>query len=139
MKFLPEDDRLFLEEKKWEHDERSETVPGGGTRNALVLPTFAFEGDLHERIGEQLIRRTSCELLILIPDGYSTTKLDSWYTRPRLYRSNGTTPINTEGTQAMFGVDWQFWSRHLGENEWRAGIDGLETYLQYVRQGLRSA
>jgi hypothetical protein len=62
---------MFLEEKKWEYDERSESVPGGGTRNALVLPAFASDGDLYERVGEQFIRRTQCELLILIPDGYS--------------------------------------------------------------------
>lgn len=139
MTFLPEDDRAYLATKELTYQERTEDVPGGTRRNALLIPEFRFEGDLYANAEGQLIRRTSCKLLILIPQGYATTKLDSWYTHPRLVRANGTNPPQTDHTENMFGDAWQFWSRHLDQSEWRAGIDGLETYLQYVLHGLRSA
>jgi hypothetical protein len=81
----------------------------------------------------------SCDLLIQIPSGYSTTKLDSFYTRPVLKRSNGTHPDCAASEQPLFGESWQFWSRHLQDNEWRPGTDGMETFLQYVRAELKKA
>jgi hypothetical protein len=78
-------------------------------------------------------------LMILIPKGYSTTKLDSFYTVPHLKRANGSDPNSASGRETIFGREWQFWSRHLTEREWRPGIDGLETYLQYVQVELRGA
>ena len=73
----------------------------------------------------------------LIPPQYATTKLDSFYTRPHLKRQDGSDPQNTAADQEVFDTKWQFWSRHLTDNQWRPDIDGLETYLQYVRDELR--
>jgi len=54
-----------------------------------------------------------------------------------VYLANGQA-ANCAGSEAeLFGRKWQFWSRHLTDAEWRDGIDGLETYLQYVQSGLR--
>jgi hypothetical protein len=82
---------------------------------------------------------TKCALLILIPSQYATTKLDSFYTIPHLKRADGSDPQNANNNSPLFKRSWQFWSRHLNNDEWRVGIDGFETYLQYVRSELRGA
>ena len=137
--FLPEDDIEYLESKGMAYEERTEAVAGGAKRNALLITSFTFGGNLYERVQDALVKRDSCDVLIVIPDGYATTRLDSWYTRQRLVRADGANPVQTSHTENMFGEGWQFWSRHLEPHEWRAGIDGLDTYLQYVRHGFRSA
>lgn len=138
--FLPEDDRDFLVLKELPYELKTEEVPGGEPRNAIVFPRFTFDGDLYAADGTAAREKaTSCDLLIVIPQGYATTRLDSWYTSPRLTKANGENPTQTAADQVLLGRSWQFWSRHLDEHEWRAGIDGLETYLQYVRAGLRQA
>ncbi|MDA9419089.1 hypothetical protein XH81_30080 [Bradyrhizobium sp. CCBAU 25360] len=75
--------------------------------------------------------------MILIPPQYATTKLDSFYTRPYLTRQDGNGPQNTTTDHELFGAKWQFWSRHLAKDQWRPDIDGLETYLQHVRDALK--
>jgi hypothetical protein len=139
MTFLPEDDIEFLDAKGWSYELKTEDLPGGAKRNAVLFPAFEFDGDLYASAGSQLTKVTQTDLLILIPQGYSTTQLDSWYTRPRLVRSTGENPVQTAHTQTLFGVDWQFWSRHLNAQDWRGGVDGLETFMQHVRTGLRQA
>jgi hypothetical protein len=78
-------------------------------------------------------------ILVLIPKGYSKTKLDSWYVRPALKLSNGLPVAATGDDQDLFQQKWQFWSRHLDDKEWRPGTDNIEIYLQYIRAGLRDA
>jgi Prokaryotic E2 family E len=138
MSFLPEDDQDYLWSKGFPFEEKKETPPGGSEeRRSVVFPTFCFEGNLFELRDGALVRATKCKLLILIPSQYATTKLDSFYTMPHLKRPDGTDPQNANGVTPLFDESWQFWSRHLGDNDWRVGIDGLETYLQYVRAELR--
>ena len=139
MSFLPEDDQDYLRAKGLLFEEKKETPPGGEERRGVVFPSFAFEGNLFELRDGALIRATQCKLLILIPSQYATTKLDSFYTIPHLKRPDRADPQNASGESPLFDGSWQFWSRHLGDNEWRVGIDGLETYLQYVRGELRRA
>ena len=74
----------------------------------------------------------------MIPDGYATTKLDSFYTIPRFKRADGHDPQNATVDSALFGKTWQFWSRHLDDNDWRVGIDGLRTFISYIRGELRN-
>jgi hypothetical protein len=76
---------------------------------------------------------------VLIPSGYATTKLDSFYTLAHLKRPNGTDPQNATVVQALFQKNWQFWSRHLEDADWRVGKDGLRTFLSYIRNELRNA
>jgi hypothetical protein len=76
---------------------------------------------------------------VLVPDGYATTKLDSFCALPRLKRPDDSDPQAANGETALFGKTWQFWSRHLDDKEWRVGIDGLRTYLSYIRGELRNA
>ncbi|MFK4380809.1 E2/UBC family protein [Bradyrhizobium sp. USDA 223] len=137
MTFLPEDDVEFLRRKAIPYELKSETPPGGTVRNGIILPDFQFAGNLFTREGEQLVSCTTCDLMILIPPQYATTKLDSFYTRPYLKRQDGSDPQNTAIDQELFGAKWQFWSRHLAKDQWRPDIDGLETYLQHVRDALK--
>jgi hypothetical protein len=133
---LPEDDEEFLERKALKHERHVD-----GQTRGLVFPAFRFNGNLWRRNDkDELVRCEGCDLLILVPAGYATTKLDSFYTAPHLKRPDGSTdPVNANGTQNFFGRTWQFWSRHLKENEWRPGIDGLSTYLPVVLRELGTA
>lgn len=140
MSFLPQDDIDYLAGKSLIFAEKDEIPPeGGDKRRGVIFPKFCFEGSLFEHRDGTLVPVSSCDLMVLIPSQYATTKLDSFYTAPHLKRSDGSDPQNAGNAQSLFGHSWQFWSRHLAENEWRVGIDGLETYLQYIRAELRNA
>lgn len=139
MSFLPEDDQDFLREKELEHCLETEQLPDGQIRRGIVFPKFEFEGNLHADDNGKLSSCNRCALMILIPTGYATTKLDSFYTSPRLKHTDATEPDRANGNNTIFKRPWQFWSRHLTDAEWRVGVDGLQTYLQYVRGELRKA
>lgn len=140
MSFLPEDDEEYLRGKGLPFEEKAETLPDKAVRKGVEFANFEFEGNLYELRDGQLMKATRCRLLILIPTGYATTKLDSFYTKPRLLRPDRNTPDRAAGESELFSEkNWQFWSRHLADGEWRPGIDGLETFLQYVRAELRRA
>lgn len=140
MTFLPEDDADYLRLKGIEFEEVSEQVPNGGTLRAIQIPEFPVPDNLFVRDGTNLIRTATCELRVHIPDGYPTTKLDSFYTLPPLYTASGVLPdrANMNG-QAFNGRVWQFWSRHLEDSDWRPGVDGLEMYLNHIHADLRRA
>jgi len=138
MNFLPEDDREYLEAKGLAFDLKEESLPDGTQRRGIVFPGLGFEGNLHSSVDGQLVRRSACDVMILIPHGYSTTKLDCFYTMPRLKRADGTDPDRATGETEVFGSKWQFWSRHLADGDWRPGIDGLDTFLRYVWVELRA-
>ena len=141
MSFLISDDREFLATKALAFMATIETLPDGTTRRWLMLEDFAIEGRLFARPepAQALTPQEACRIAILMPDGYPTTKLDSFYTFPRLVRADGVDPINANGEMDIFGQKFQFWSRHLDNTEWRPGQDGLETYVNYVRRELRAA
>ena len=80
-----------------------------------------------------------CDLMVIIPQGYDTTKLDSFYTDPILKKANGALPECATGVEPHFGREWQFWSRHLTDDEWKRSVRGFEVYLDYIREALRRA
>ena len=129
MSFLPEDDQEFLAESGIMHEELTERTPEGSERRGVLFPGFAFVGNLRGATGGTFER---CDLLVLLPNGYATTKLDSFYTVPRLKRADGTDPQSTGSDTPLFQKTWQFWSRHLDDKDWRVGIDGLRTFLPSV-------
>lgn len=139
MSFLPEEDVEFLESNGIKYELLVETLPNGTVRRGVFLPGFVFAGNLRVQKDAALIPWGTCDLVILIPDGYATTKLDSFYTMPRLKRADGADPQNANAETPLFGKPWQFWSRHLDDNAWRVGVDGLRTFIAYVREALRSA
>lgn len=136
--FLPLDDRDFFATKGFAYDEIEEKLPEGNVRRLVVLHGLQAPANIFVRNEQgQLATADTFRLLILVPNGYATTRLDSFYTLPRLLRSNGADPDRANGSGNFLGSDWQFWSRHLTDSEWRVGIDGMETYLQYVFNELR--
>lgn len=139
MSFLPEEDQEFLGENGIEYQELTEKMPDGNERRGVLFPGFSFPGDLRAISGGSLAKVEACDLLIVIPDEYATTRLDSFYTIPKLKRSNGGDPQNASVDSTLFGRTWQFWSRHLDVNDWRVGIDGLRTFISYIRGELRNA
>jgi|SRR6185312_3348513 len=135
--FLPEDDQDFLRLKAVEYRLHSE-MAGNDLRRAVEFLNFRFPGNLFCRNQDgALVPAGSGSVLVLVPKGYAKTQLDSWYVRPSLFLANGQAAMNANAEQSLFNLTWQFWSRHLATNEWREGQDGLETYLQYIRAGLK--
>lgn len=137
--FLPEDDQEYLQSKSIKYELRSESLADGTVRRGVLFPEFSFNGQLYRVTDGALVPVSNCELLVLIPPGYSTTKLDSFYTFPHLKRVGGVDPDRATGQETLFEQTRQFWSRHLADSEWRQGIDGLDTYLRYVRAELKAA
>lgn len=134
--FLPEDDQDFLRLKGIKHVLLEEDV-GGDKRRGVEFPDFVLPPNLYVRKDGNLIAGASVSVLVLIPKGYAKTQLDSWYVLPAVFLAGGQAADRANGESELFGRKWQFWSRHLAAGEWREGIDGLETYLQYIRSGLR--
>jgi hypothetical protein len=139
MSFLPEEDQEFLDENGIKYQEFLENMPNGQERRGVLFSSFTFSGNLRTTNGGSLVKAEACDLLVVIPDGYATTKLDSFYTIPKLKCADGRDPQNATVDSALFGKTWQFWSRHLDDNDWRVGIDGLRTFISYIRGELRNA
>lgn len=72
------------------------------------------------------------DLLIILPAGYPNAHPDMFWTYPDVKRANGAWPVNSDQHQAYGDRNWQRWSRHY-QGQWRAGIDGLRSYLAAVR------
>lgn len=140
MSFLPEEDRDLLAAKQIPYVEKEEKLPDGTARRGVMFPGFAFQANLFEVNKDGGLKACAlCDVLVLIPSGYATTKLDSFYTRPHLKKSTGGDPNCATNVQKMFDMDWQFWSRHLTDEEWNKGAKDLVNYLQIVKDALRSA
>jgi hypothetical protein len=139
MSFLPEEDQEFLGAKGIKYELLSEKGPDGAERRCILFPGFALAGNLRNQKDGTLVVCENCDLLVLIPPGYATTKLDSFYTLPRLKRPDGSDPQAANGDTTLFTRAWQFWSRHLDDKDWRVGIDCLRTYLSYIRGELGNA
>jgi len=139
MSFLPEEDQEFLDENGIKYQEFLENMPNGQERRGVLFSSFTFSGNLRTTTGGSLVKAEACDLLVLIPDGYATTKLDSFYTIPKLKCADGRDPQNATVDSTLYGKTWQFWSRHLDDNDWRVGIDGLRTFISYIRGELRNA
>lgn len=136
--FLPEEDQDFLIQKALPHRLREEKV-GAELRRGVEFSAFDVPPNLARRENGVLVPGGQVRLLVLIPVGYAKVKLDSWYVAPGLFHLSGQHVDRANSDTTLFGETWQFWSRHLNEGEWRNGIDGLETYLQYIRAGLKAA
>ena len=134
MNFLPEDDEEYLRSKNIKYELREEKDQRG-----IIIPAFGFKANLRAQVDNKLVPCEECRLLVLVPSGYTTTRLDSFYTRPFLKSANGNDPVNANGRTPLFGEEWQFWSRHLTEEQWRDSIRGLEVYFSYIHEALRAA
>ena len=119
---LPEADRAFLTEKKLEYD----VEQADGFLHVII---HGFE------LPPTYTPRT-CDLLIRLPSGYPNGNPDMFWTRPDVKLLTGNWPVNADVWQDFLNVRWQRWSRHFPDGRWRAGIDGLDTYLASIRREL---
>lgn len=78
------------------------------------------------------------DLLLRLPVGFPDATPDMFWVSPSLTTAAGSQLPGTDVTEAHVGRTWQRWSRHIAQ-QWRPGIDNLETYLAYVRRCLRHA
>lgn len=126
--FLPKKDREYLETKGLQYSEVQE-----GGKNGLIIENYPLpEGKYNVSV---------TRVLIFIPQGYNDVNPDMFYCFPRLtLTATNATPAATEGNVAFDSITWQQWSRHLNVgNDWRPGIDGIQSYLQKVNQALKKA
>lgn len=77
------------------------------------------------------------DLLLRLNPGFPDVPPDMWWFSPPLLLANGRHVQATEVTETHLGKAWQRWSRHLGQGQWRSGIDSLESFLALIRQELQ--
>lgn len=118
---LLEADQSFLVEKGYAHDVTEE-----GGMLCVILHGFPMPEAYSER---------SVDLLLRLPPGYPNANPDMFWTSPRVTLSGGQIPRATEATEKYVSKSWQRWSRHWS-TPWRAGIDGLDTFITAIRNEL---
>ncbi len=123
-KFLPLKDQEYLEAKGLQYSQVQESG-----KNGLILQNYHLPNNKYH------VNFSS--LLIFMPAGYSDVPPDMFYTYPALILLNGGTPMATTTGLSFYGFNWQQWSRHLNNGDWRAGIDGVWSYLNKVNEALR--
>lgn len=78
------------------------------------------------------------DVLLRLPFGFPDAAPDMFWVAPHVTTAGGAQIPGAELTETHSGRTWQRWSRHIAQ-QWRPGIDNLETYLAYVRRCLRQA
>lgn len=78
------------------------------------------------------------DLLLRLPFGFPDAAPDMFWLAPHVTTASGAQVPGADVTETFEDRPWQRWSRHIAQ-QWRPGIDNLETYLGYVRRCLRQA
>lgn len=81
----------------------------------------------------------TANVLFRLSANYPDAPPDMWWLSPHLVVAGGKPIAATELTETYDGRVWQRWSRHLDPAVWRAGTDGLESYVRLLRTELSSA
>ncbi|MFP1155601.1 E2/UBC family protein [Mycobacterium sherrisii] len=121
---LREQDREFLDSTGLVH---AITVDGGFAN--VVLDNFSTAAGLSP---------AAVDLLLRLPFGFPDAAPDMFWLAPNVTKDDGGQIPGTEVTETWVNRPWQRWSRHIAQ-QWRPGVDNLETYLAYVRRCLRQA
>jgi hypothetical protein len=125
MSILPENELVYLTEKGFSFEEHSE-----GGQCGIVLKNYPLPIDKYDQ--------NNTDVLILLPQGFPDTPPDMFYLFPWLrLKSNNSYPKAADVTHPFKGISWQRWSRH--SNEWRAGKDGLASYIKRVQNAIETA
>lgn len=119
---LPESDREYLDEKGYDY----EVEQVGGFLH-LIIRDFGLPVAYNPQI---------CDLLIRLPAAYPNANPDMFWTRPDVQLANGSWPTRANHWEDYSGLRWQRWSRHFPDGRWRAGVDGVDTYIASVRREL---
>jgi hypothetical protein len=122
---LPDYDQAFLTER---HPGWSQGVEAGML--CVVLPNFPLPAGL---------TLASADLLLRLSPGYPDIAPDMWWFEPFVCRTDGGEIVQTNSHEVYLGRTWQRWSRHLSPDQWRPGVDSLESYLSLVNSQLTLA
>jgi len=120
---LPPSDSQYLADHGIVH-----TLAQESGMQCVVFPAFVLP---------QGFNRTSADLLLRFHSGYPDVPPDMWWFDPAVGRSDGAAIAATDLVEQYLGRRWQRWSRHLRPEQWRSGIDGIESYLALIRQELQ--
>ena len=81
--------------------------------------------------------RPSADLLIRLTSGYPDVPPDMWWFDPPVLKADGQALPATDAREHHVGRTWQRWSRHFSGQQWKSGLDCLESYLALIRQDLK--
>lgn len=123
---LPSEDRECLGSKFPRFVEATENQ-----MTCVVLPDFPLPVGLNP---------DRADLLLMLSPGYPDVPPDMWWFNPAVVRPDGAAIPQTQVEETHLGRTWQRWSRHLNTEQWRPGVDSIETYISLVHSELaRSA
>ena len=80
--------------------------------------------------------RDATDLLLRLRPGYPDIPPDMWWFSPAVHLANGSPLPSTNVVEWYLGRQWQRWSRHFTNGQWRSGIDGLASFLALIREDL---
>lgn len=124
--FLPESDRDYLNQKGYTFREVTDNA-----KNGLIISNWTLPEGKYNHEGS--------DLLIFIPTGYPDIPPDMFYFYPAILLPENRYAPASEVFEPFNTISWQRWSRHLGAEHWRSGVDGIHTYLKRVETALLSA
>lgn len=119
---LPPNDAEYLVGREIDH-----TVTAESNMTCVVLRSFVLPPGLD---------RPNADLLVRLHPGYPDVPPDMWWFDPPVRRADGRSIPATDAFEQYLGRRWQRWSRHLSGDQWRSGIDGLESFLALIRKEL---
>jgi hypothetical protein len=103
------------------------TVIEDGTRFYLVLQAFELPPGLYQP--------DVTDLMMMADYQYPLSRMDMFWTDPRVLRSDGTLPQNADQFEAYAGRQWQRWSWHYPV--WEPARHNVSTHLEVVYDRLR--
>lgn len=125
MSILPESELSYLRDKGVSFEERAD-----GGQNAIILKDYALPAGKYDR--------DHSDVLIVLPPGFPDAPPDMFYLFPWVkLRDSNRYPRAADQSHQFAGISWQRWSRH--SNEWRAGRDGIASFIKRVQHAIEIA
>ena len=119
---LPAPDTAFLMERRLEY-----SVAVEGSMLCIVVPKWTLPSGYTVQ---------EADLLVRLPAGYPDLPPDMWWFDPAVLRVDGRNIPATQATGRYLERNWQRWSRHLGPEQWRSGVDGIGSFFVLIREEL---
>jgi hypothetical protein len=77
-------------------------------------------------------------LLLRLNPGYPDVPPDMWWFEPAVQRTDNVPIAATDCFENFLGRRWQRWSRHLTPEQWRPGVDSIESFVAVINRELAS-
>lgn len=98
-----------------------------GGMTCVLLPDFSLPEGF--TVGKS-------SLLLRLNPGYPDVPPDMWWFDPPVRRSDNAPIAATDHSEDFLGRRWQRWSRHLTPEQWRPGIDSIESFVAVINREL---